>query len=141
VFIAQSKGPALHQFDFVVEPFGPAIGVTMPHVARNRFQPPTERPRQAVAGCQRTRTRLLNEFPKRRARRFVIATLEPLAQGGSVSKVEMTTPMALICKALFPSISTFETPPLQVTNLSGASVLTTAHPSDHLYTSDHYIAA
>jgi hypothetical protein len=30
---------------------------------------------------------------------------------GSVSKVEMTTPMALICKALFPSISTFETPP------------------------------
>src|SRR6266851_7291186 len=30
---------------------------------------------------------------------------------GSVSKVEMTTPMTLICKALFPSISTFETPP------------------------------
>jgi len=30
---------------------------------------------------------------------------------GSISKVEMTTPMALICKALFPSISTFETPP------------------------------
>src|SRR4029453_16956428 len=31
---------------------------------------------------------------------------------GSVSKVEMTTPMALICKVLFPStISTFETPP------------------------------
>jgi hypothetical protein len=25
--------------------------------------------------------------------------------------VEMTTPIALICKALFPSISTFETPP------------------------------
>src|SRR6266487_1034454 len=34
-----------------------------------------------------------------------------LAREGSVSKVEMTTPMALICKALFPSISTFETPP------------------------------
>src|SRR5215510_1852885 len=33
------------------------------------------------------------------------------APPGSVSKVEMTTPMALICKALFPSISTFETPP------------------------------
>jgi hypothetical protein len=31
--------------------------------------------------------------------------------GDSVSKVEMTTPMTLICKALFPSISTFETPP------------------------------
>ena len=30
---------------------------------------------------------------------------------GSVSKVEMTTPMPLICKALFPSVSTFETPP------------------------------
>jgi len=31
--------------------------------------------------------------------------------GGRVSKVEMTTPIALICKMLFPSISTFETPP------------------------------
>src|SRR4029434_10738621 len=30
---------------------------------------------------------------------------------GSVSKVEMTIPMALIFKELFPSISTFETPP------------------------------
>jgi len=30
---------------------------------------------------------------------------------GRVAKVEMTTPMALICKALFPIISTFETPP------------------------------
>ena len=30
---------------------------------------------------------------------------------GSVSNVEMTTPMALICQALFPFISTFETPP------------------------------
>ena len=30
---------------------------------------------------------------------------------GSVSKVEMATPMALICKVLFPTISTFETPP------------------------------
>jgi hypothetical protein len=29
---------------------------------------------------------------------------------GSVSKVEMATPMALIYKMLFPSISTFETP-------------------------------
>src|SRR4029453_14154133 len=29
---------------------------------------------------------------------------------GSVSQVEMTTPMALICKAVFPSLSTFETP-------------------------------
>ncbi len=31
---------------------------------------------------------------------------------GSVSKVEMVTPMALIYKVLFPSITTFETPPL-----------------------------
>ena len=30
---------------------------------------------------------------------------------GSVSKVEMAVPMALIYKVLFPSISTFETPP------------------------------
>ena len=30
---------------------------------------------------------------------------------GSVSKVEITILMALICKVLFPSISTFETPP------------------------------
>jgi hypothetical protein len=30
---------------------------------------------------------------------------------GSVSKAEMTTPMPLIYKALFSSISTFETPP------------------------------
>jgi hypothetical protein len=30
---------------------------------------------------------------------------------GSVSKVEMMTPTALIYKVLFPSISTFETPP------------------------------
>ena len=42
---------------------------------------------------------------------------EPIATGfvestvGSVSKVEMTTPIALSCKVLFPSISTFETPP------------------------------
>jgi hypothetical protein len=34
-----------------------------------------------------------------------------LENGGSVSKVEMATPIALICKVLFPSISTFETPP------------------------------
>jgi hypothetical protein len=34
--------------------------------------------------------------------------IEPL---GSVSKVEMGTPMALIYKVLFPSLSTFETPP------------------------------
>ena len=34
-----------------------------------------------------------------------------LATRGSVSKVEMVTPMALISKILFPSLSTFETPP------------------------------
>ena len=32
-------------------------------------------------------------------------------RSGSVSKVEMMTPMALIYMMLFPSISTFETPP------------------------------
>jgi hypothetical protein len=37
--------------------------------------------------------------------------LEPVALLGGVSKVEMETPMPLIYKALFPSISTFETPP------------------------------
>jgi hypothetical protein len=40
----------------------------------------------------------------------VLGTTE-LAQIGSVSKVEMMTPIPLICKVLFPSISTFETPP------------------------------
>jgi hypothetical protein len=39
--MAQSKGPALHQLDFVVAPFGHAVGVAMPNVARNRFKPPT----------------------------------------------------------------------------------------------------
>jgi hypothetical protein len=34
-------------------------------------------------------------------------------RSGSVSKVEMMTPMALIYMMLFPSISTFETPPGQ----------------------------
>jgi hypothetical protein len=33
-------------------------------------------------------------------------------KGGSVSKVEMVTPMALIYKVVFSSISTFETPPI-----------------------------
>jgi hypothetical protein len=33
-------------------------------------------------------------------------------KGGSVSKVEMATPMALTCKGLFLSISTFETLPI-----------------------------
>ncbi len=33
-----------------------------------------------------------------------------LQGAGSVSKVEMVTPTALIYKVLFPSISTFETP-------------------------------
>jgi hypothetical protein len=37
--------------------------------------------------------------------------LPHIATKGSVSKVEMMTPMALLCKVLFPSISTFETPP------------------------------
>jgi hypothetical protein len=41
VFISQSKGPALNQLDFVVEPFGHAVGVAMLNVARNRFKPPT----------------------------------------------------------------------------------------------------
>ena len=42
---------------------------------------------------------------------------------GRVSKVEMTTPMALICKVLFPSISAFETPPTTFLACGGASVL------------------
>jgi hypothetical protein len=35
----------------------------------------------------------------------------PVTHVGSVSKVEMMAPRALICKALFLSISTFETLP------------------------------
>jgi hypothetical protein len=38
-------------------------------------------------------------------------TTQEFAAFGSVSKVEITTPMALIYKVLFLSISTFETPP------------------------------
>jgi hypothetical protein len=43
-------------------------------------------------------------------RLFPIA-VQQVATKGSVSKVEIATPMGLIYKALFPSISTFETPP------------------------------
>jgi hypothetical protein len=39
--------------------------------------------------------------------------LEPVALVGGVSQVEMETPMGLIYKALFPSISPFETPSSQ----------------------------
>ena len=38
---------------------------------------------------------------------------------GSVSKVEIVTPMGLIYKVLLPSISTFETPPAWETLLRG----------------------
>jgi hypothetical protein len=41
----------------------------------------------------------------------VTAAQQGDAIAGSVSKVEMATPMALIYKVLFPSMSTFETPP------------------------------
>jgi hypothetical protein len=42
------------------------------------------------------------------------ALVEPWhTPAGRVSTVAMTTPRALICKVLFPSISTFETPPWQ----------------------------
>src|SRR2546428_7832853 len=49
---------------------------------------------------------------------------------GSVSKVEMPAPIPLICKALFLSISTFETPPPgQPTGISdGARPLVQLHP-------------
>jgi hypothetical protein len=43
---------------------------------------------------------------------------------GSVSKVEMVTSMVLIYKVLFPSISTFETPPQDA--LGGAVSFLTA---------------
>ena len=36
----------------------------------------------------------------------------PMLRSGSVSKMAMVTPMALISKVLFPSISTFETLPV-----------------------------
>ena len=55
--------------------------------------------------------------PQRR-RQFRVATCSSVERNemgillmGSVSKVEMATPMDLIYKVLFPSISTFETPP------------------------------
>jgi hypothetical protein len=40
--MAQPKSPALNQLDLVVEPFGHAIGITMPAIARNRFKPSTQ---------------------------------------------------------------------------------------------------
>ena len=52
----------------------------------------------------------------RRGNRIAFESLMALAFAhffgfGSVSKVEMATPIALIYKVLFPSMSTFETPP------------------------------
>jgi hypothetical protein len=41
----------------------------------------------------------------------LLAWLFLLTRTGSVSKVEMVTPMALIYKVLISSVSTFETPP------------------------------
>src|SRR5688500_8418499 len=52
----------------------------MPNVARNRFKQPAYRTRHALEGFQRTLTRPLNEFPKRRTGRFVVFALKPLAQ-------------------------------------------------------------
>jgi len=50
---------------------------------------------------------------------------------GSVSNVEMTTPMALICKALFPSISTFETLPNLINFVELAFAKTQIRGSPH----------
>ena len=80
MFISQPKGPTLNQLNFVVEALGHPIGIAMPNGARNRFKPPTSRPRHALEGCQRTLTRLLNALPKRRASRFILLPREPLAQ-------------------------------------------------------------
>src|SRR5215217_4503021 len=51
--------------------------------------------------------------PKRQRRLdgFDAKVLSLYARGGRVSNEEMVTPRALIGKVLFPSISTFETPP------------------------------
>src|SRR5437879_3136163 len=43
-----------------------------------------------------------------------------LAIVGSVSKVEMATPIGLISKVLFPSLSTFETPPCRLSATPGS---------------------
>ena len=53
------------------------------------------------------------ELPQQLARvsRGDTAAALAFVRTGSVSKVEMATPMGLIYKALFSSISTFETPP------------------------------
>ena len=48
-------------------------------------------------------------LPDKRLPARLASILETFA--GSVSKVEMATPMALTCKVLFLSISTFETLP------------------------------
>src|SRR5262245_13857458 len=54
---------------------------------------------------------------RRMGHMYHIQKVHPDAGEGSVSKVEMATPMGLIYKALFPSISTFETPPEHALNV------------------------
>ena len=60
----------------------------------------------------RPSTRVVSLFLRRRcpmSRQHRSGVISP---PGSVSNVEMVTPIALIYKVLFPSISTFETPPM-----------------------------
>src|SRR5262249_7086500 len=57
---------------------------------------------------------------------FVLAFI--LSLGGSVSKVEMVTPMTLIYKVLCPSISTFETPPGREWQKSGCTPSASPRP-------------
>jgi hypothetical protein len=80
MFISQPKGPALNQFDFVVEPFGHAIGVTMPDIARNRFKPSTPGTGDTLKGFLSALTGSLNQFQQGFSGWFVIFALKPLPQ-------------------------------------------------------------
>jgi len=72
-----------------------------------------EVPRKREAVQRRKRQAILGPVVVEKVAQF-IAVCSGGKSMGSVSKVEMVTPMALIYKVLFPSISTFETPPFFV---------------------------
>jgi len=64
-------------------------------------------------------------FFTQQAARLQVFQLPTYSPDGSVSDVEMVTPMLLICKPLFLSISTFETPPSVAPNKRMSSFIDT----------------
>jgi predicted ATPase len=93
--------------------FAPLLALPLPE---NHYSPLNLSPQRQRQKTLETIVAILLEHAERQPVLFILedlhwtdpTTLELL---GSVSKVEMATPMSLIYKVLFPSISTFETPP------------------------------